>query len=571
MRNTLFLLLALLLLQLYPHPTAEAAGTPFPIKVGYSPEKMFDVNVGLPVFVAGEAMWVYPGEPVIMSLTRPDGRPAAAIPIGSHPFQLYRFTSSDRLGTWLLRIESRRGSFTFPIELSQQLITPNSNDVKFSLQEGSLVIQGSIDITPPEIPSSTDIILARKGKNDSIVDIATNVTIAGSQLLLQVFKREGNASTIRVAPYAPALFAEEGEGAAVSVGPVITAWAEITTEIPLTKRTGRSIIVTYIDEAIARTPKVATQLAAFPDAILTMKVSPRGVIEDTSTIPTRLGRATLNVFVQQGGTINVVKIPIIILPGRIVIQPAAVSNAIPFEQPLPYEFLDSLENLSTYEVILATKINGLDNLWSTVVTPPVSSLRVTNTIGGEAVSNYDVNFTSGVAQKSKVGERIFALLQDKRITTPYTLAIDGIMQTEGEYQPATITMAPLTEGSIFASQGRVSFRVMGGIGIPAPEGNITIYRATGDSLRVVKELRWPGGGSVDTTLPQGIYRAVASILGNEQSSNFEVKRPQTSVEIQMLNLFTRDDLYLVGAASVVITAELVFAILVWRRALGSKQ
>ncbi len=570
MRNTLFLLLALLLLPLYPHPTADAATTPFPIKVGYSPEKMFDVNVGLPVFVAGEAVWVYPGEPVIMSLTRPDGRPAAAIPIGGHPFQLYRFTSADRLGTWLLRIESRRGSFTFPIELSQQLITPNSNDVKFSLREGSLAIQGTIDIAPSEIPSSTDVILARKGKNDSIVDVATNVTIASSQLLVQVIKKEGNTSTIRVAPYTPSLLAEEGEGAAASSRPVVTTWAEITIEIPLTKRTGRSIIVTYVDEAIARTPKVATQLAAFPDPILTLKIPPRGVIEDASIVPTKLGRATLNVFVQQASTISVVKIPIIILSGRIIIQPAAVSSAIPFAQPLPYEFLDSLENLSTYEIILATKINGLDNVWSTVVTPPVASVRVTNTIGGEAVSNYDVNFTSGVVQKSKVGERTFGLLQDRRITSAYTLAIDGIMQKEGEYQPATITMAPLTEGSIFASQGKVSFKIMGGIGIPAPEGNITIYRTTGDSLRVVKELTWPGGGSVNTTLPQGTYRVVARVLGNERSSDFEVKRPQTNIEIQMQNLFTRDDLYLVGAASVVITAELVFAILVWRRALRSK-
>ncbi len=570
MRKALFLLLALLLLPLYPHPTAEAATTPFPIKVGYSPEKMFDVNVGLPVFVAGEAVWVYPGEPVIMSLTRPDGRPAAAIPIGGHPFQLYRFTSADRLGTWLLRIESRRGSFTFPIELSQQLITPNSNDVKFSLREGSLAIQGTIDIAPSEIPSSTDVILARKGKNDSIVDVATNVTIASSQLLVQVIKKEGNTSTIRVAPYTPSLFAEEGEGGAASSRPVVTTWAEITIEIPLTKRTGRSIIVTYVDEAIARTPKVATQLAAFPDPILTLKIPPRGVIEDASIVPTKLGRATLNVFVQQASTISVVKIPIIILSGRIIIQPAAVSSAIPFAQPLPYEFLDSLENLSTYEIILATKINGLDNVWSTVVTPPVASVRVTNTIGGEAVSNYDINFTSGVVQKSKVGERTFGLLQDRRITSAYTLAIDGIMQKEGEYQPATITMAPLTEGSIFASQGKVSFKIMGGIGIPAPEGNITIYRTTGDSLRVVKELTWPGGGSVNTTLPQGTYRVVARVLGNEQSSDFEVKRPQTNIEIQMQNLFTRDDLYLVGAASVVITAELVFAILVWRRALRSK-
>ncbi|MBI2125792.1 MAG: hypothetical protein HYU02_00535 [Thaumarchaeota archaeon] len=570
MRKTLFLLLALLLLPLYPHLTVEAAPTPFPIKVGYSPEKMFDVNVGLPVFVAGEAVWVYPGEPVIMSLTRPDGRPAAAIPIGGHPFQLYRFTSTDRLGTWLLRIESRRGSFTFPIELSQQLITPNSNDVKFSLREGSLAIQGTIDIAPSEIPSSTDVILARKGKNDSIVDVATNVTIASSQLLVQVIKKEGNTSTIRVAPYTPSLFAEEGEGGVASSGPVVTTWAEITIEIPLTKRTGRSIIVTYVDEAIARTPKVATQLAAFPDPILALKISPRGIIEDTGTVPTKLGRATLNVFVQQASTINIAKIPIVILPGRIVIQPAAVSSAIPFAQPLSYEFLDSLENLSTYEIILATKINGLDNVWSTVVTPPVASVRVTNTIGGEAVSNYDVNFTSGVVQKSKVGERTFGLLQDRRITTAYTLAIDGIMQKEGEYQPATITMAPLTEGSIFASQGKVSFRVMGGIGIPAPEGNITIYRTTGDSLRVIKEYIWPGGGSVNTTLPQGTYRVVARVLGNEQSSDFEVKRPQTNIEIQMQNLFTRDDLYLVGGASVVITAELVFAILVWRRALRSK-
>ncbi|MBM3898147.1 MAG: hypothetical protein FJ358_06470 [Thaumarchaeota archaeon] len=562
------LILALLLIPLLPLQLAEGANPPFKFKVGYSAEKMFDATTGVPVFIAGETIWIYPGEPIIVSISRPDGRPAAAVPLGEHPYPLYTFKDTDILGTWLLRIESRAGQFTFPVEFVQQSIKPDGHEAKFSLEEDSLGIKGIISFSPPEIPSSTEVILVRKSRNESLVNIATNVTIGGSQVVLQITKGEGAVTTLRVSPYAP--IGGVDYEADVANGPVFTTWADIIMEIPLTKRTGRSLIVTYVDDAIARTPKVATQLPGQPENTLALRISPRGTAEDSATVPTKYGRATLNVYMQQGATINIVKIPLVILPGRVVIQPAATSSAAPFAQPLPYEFLDPLGDLSAYDIILATKINGLDNVWSTSITPPLASLKVTNTIGGEAVSNYDVNFTSGVIQKTKVGETTFVLLRERRVTTSYNLAIDGILQKEGEFQPATVTLSQLSEVSVFASQGKVQFTIMGSLGIPAPAGNITVYKVTGNSFAVVKELIWPGGGSVSTTLPQGTYRATAKVLEIQQSKDFEVKQPITSVDIQMQNLFTRDEFNLVGASLVIMSSEIVFAILVWRRALRSK-
>jgi len=567
MREAL-LVLTLLLIPLLPLQLAEGANPPFKFKIGYSAEKMFDATTGVPVFVAGETVWVYPGEPIIVSISRPDGRPVAAVPLGEHPYPLYTFRDADMLGTWLLRIESRGGQFTFPVEFAQQSIRPDAHEAKFSLEGDSLGIKGTVNFAPPEIPSSTEVILVRKVRNESLTNIATNVTLGGSQIVLQITKGEGAVTTLRVSPYAPLAGADYEADA--GAGPVFTSWADITMEIPLTKRKGQFLIVTYIDDAIARTPKVATQLSSQPENTLTLRIPPRGTTEDPSTVPPKYGRALMNVYMQQGNTINIVKIPLVLLPGRVVIQPAATSSAAPFAQPLPYEFLDPLGDLSTYDVILATKINGLDNVWSTSITPPLASLKVTNTIGGGAVSNYDINFTAGVIQKTKVGDRIFVLLRERRVTTSYSLAIDGILQKEGDYQPATVTLSQLSEVSVFASQGKVAFTVMGGIGIPAPEGNITVYKVTGDSLTVIKELSWPGGGSVNTTLPQGVYRVTANVLGVEQSKNFEVKQPITLVDIQMQNLLTRDDFNLVGATSVIIIAELAFAILVWRRALKSK-
>ncbi|HEY4672565.1 MAG TPA: hypothetical protein VIH03_00185 [Nitrososphaerales archaeon] len=567
MREAL-LVLTLLLIPLLPLQLAEGANPPFKFKIGYSAEKMFDATTGVPVFVAGETVWVYPGEPIIVSISRPDGRPVAAVPFGEHPYPLYTFRDADTLGTWLLRIESRGGQFTFPVEFAQQSIRPDAHEAKFSLEGDSLGIKGTVNFAPPEIPSSTEVILVRKVRNESLTNIATNVTLGGSQIVLQITKGEGAVTTLRVSPYAPLAGADYEADA--GAGPVFTSWADITMEIPLTKRKGQFLIVTYIDDAIARTPKVATQLSSQPENTLTLRIPPRGTTEDPSTVPPKYGRAIMNVYMQQGNTINIVKIPLVLLPGRVVIQPAATSSAAPFAQPLPYEFLDPLGDLSTYDVILATKINGLDNVWSTSITPPLASLKVTNTIGGGAVSNYDINFTAGVIQKTKVGDRIFVLLRERRVTTSYSLAIDGILQKEGDYQPATVTLSQLSEVSVFASQGKVAFTVMGGMGIPAPEGNITVYKVTGDSLTVIKELSWPGGGSVNTTLPQGVYRVTANVLGVEQSKNFEVKQPITLVDIQMQNLLTRDDFNLVGATSVIIIAELAFAILVWRRALKSK-
>jgi len=567
MREAL-LVLTLLLIPLLPLQLAEGANPPFKFKIGYSAEKMFDATTGVPVFVAGETVWVYPGEPIIVSISRPDGRPVAAVPLGEHPYPLYTFRDADTLGTWLLRIESRGGQFTFPVEFAQQSIRPDAHEAKFSLEGDSLGIKGTVNFAPPEIPSSTEVILVRKVRNESLTNIATNVTLGGSQIVLQITKGEGAVTTLRVSPYAPLAGADYEADA--GAGPVFTSWADITMEIPLTKRKGQFLIVTYIDDAIARTPKVATQLSSQPENTLTLRIPPRGTTEDPSTVPPKYGRAIMNVYMQQGNTINIVKIPLVLLPGRVVIQPAATSSAAPFAQPLPYEFLDPLGDLSTYDVILATKINGLDNVWSTSITPPLASLKVTNTIGGGAVSNYDINFTAGVIQKTKVGDRIFVLLRERRVTTSYSLTIDGILQKEGDYQPATVTLSQLSEVSVFASQGKVAFTVMGGIGIPAPEGNITVYKVTGDSLTVIKELSWPGGGSVNTTLPQGVYRVTANVLGVEQSKNFEVKQPITLVDIQMQNLLTRDDFNLVGATSVIIIAELAFAILVWRRALKSK-
>ena len=231
MREAL-LVLTLLLIPLLPLQLAEGANPPFKFKIGYSAEKMFDATTGVPVFVAGETVWVYPGEPIIVSISRPDGRPVAAVPLGEHPYPLYTFRDADTLGTWLLRIESRGGQFTFPVEFAQQSIRPDAHEAKFSLEGDSLGIKGTVSFAPPEIPSSTEVILVRKVRNESLTNIATNVTLGGSQIVLQITKGEGAVTTLRVSPYAPLAGADYEADA--GAGPVFTSWADITMEIPLT-------------------------------------------------------------------------------------------------------------------------------------------------------------------------------------------------------------------------------------------------------------------------------------------------------------------------------------------------
>ncbi|MDA4136942.1 MAG: hypothetical protein OK449_08135 [Thaumarchaeota archaeon] len=107
MRGKLILLL-LVGAFLCAQPLYTAAAQPSPlsaIELGYSPGSLAPTASGVPVYTAGDALWVMSDSqsPYVIALSNPNGTMVASAPVEPRaPIVLYTFSGSDGRGTWTL-------------------------------------------------------------------------------------------------------------------------------------------------------------------------------------------------------------------------------------------------------------------------------------------------------------------------------------------------------------------------------------------------------------------------------------------------------------------------------------
>jgi hypothetical protein len=127
--RTSSLLLLLLLLSLAAstvpvHPEARAAsGIPssYPLSMGFSPGTLGEVSQGVPVYTAGDQLWVMSDSStqLTVAVTTPGGATVAYADLTPmDPIFLYTFSSSDPAGSWTLNVSNSPEPFQSPNTIS---------------------------------------------------------------------------------------------------------------------------------------------------------------------------------------------------------------------------------------------------------------------------------------------------------------------------------------------------------------------------------------------------------------------------------------------------------------------
>ena len=571
MRNRIFLLATLLslLIPLVPSGSAQIIEMDLSARIGYSPENLFDSDVGIPVFVRGESLWVFPQFPAFVSLLGPDDSDIVRLPIGTNPFRVHTFSDEDPLGIYTLSFEGRAGSFSVFLELGEQFIEPISHQERLSLSEQSLLIDGTVSLDLDGIPTSVEVILTSQMQDDP-VDIFSNVIIEGNpiNIRLESIEVENGLRRIWVSLHAPTLTAGldlgiEYEGEAL--GP-LNVWAEMSSEIALSKRTGESLFLTFIDEGIADTPRVSATVSGEPSQVLAIDIPTIGQLNKPWLIPPKYGRSLLSVFLEFEGIIHVARIPVVIFPNEIIINPDSRVRLSSFDFPLRYSFDQPLESPKSYQIILAAKVDGLESLWRTRVTPLLATIIVENEFTGRSILNYDINLTSTNLQTAKVGDTTFVLLPQAEIITEFDLAIDSIIVRSA--RPTTLSLRSLSRTTIFATEGTVLIDVVDTFGLPAPPGEI-IIRGVGPLSSDPIRLDWREA-TVSVRLPGGRYQVEASVNGISSQTQFAIDSETTSVQLSLESLFDQNTSIIIAVSGSVLILEAVVAILVWRKALAKQ-
>ena len=75
-----------------------------PVRIGYTPQQLYDANVGTPVFVKGESIWIYPDFTSFIVLRNPMGHIVAFSSSSSAPRLLYTFEDHDDPGKWTVSL-----------------------------------------------------------------------------------------------------------------------------------------------------------------------------------------------------------------------------------------------------------------------------------------------------------------------------------------------------------------------------------------------------------------------------------------------------------------------------------
>jgi hypothetical protein len=97
------------------------------VGLGYSPGTLTPISQGIPVYTAGDQMWIVSyGAPLGVELLNASGRPAGSLALGHmQPTLLAVFGSADKPGNWLLNITTFGSGSTFYF-LSVKLADPGT-------------------------------------------------------------------------------------------------------------------------------------------------------------------------------------------------------------------------------------------------------------------------------------------------------------------------------------------------------------------------------------------------------------------------------------------------------------
>ena len=543
--------------------TVATQEDPLLIRIGYSPEKLFNSDIGVPSFIQNEDLWIHPNKQINVKLIDPIGNIAINSKIDTHPSLIYKFQNNDHIGTWELNINDK---YSYSIELSEQSLSKINHNEEFRLINNTVSINGVFETNFKEIPTSTEVIINKK-RQSGLFEIPTSTSIDGNNIRLQIsHSQKQNGVEIYVYPFLDVEEQQVEVGESLNIeNQNIFVWAEITSEVSLIKNSGKSKFITYIDEEITKTARINLPIINIPSSSLNISLPSLGKSNNPWTIPLKYGRAELSIYLEHDGKLGVERIPIIIMPEKLIINPDRIIQLSAFEKSLLYNTELEISNDLEVEFVLITKINGIDKLLYFSKSPSISKIFVHNRLTNERLNNYELVFSEFI-EKAKLNEITYILTQTNKISV--NILINSFQVEKSSYEPKLLEIEQNKDVIITTAAGMANIRIFDALGLIEENGEIFISRVDYNNLEEQLVVNWTGN-EIQVLLPQGKYLATVDINNVKGMIEFQVEQSENQVDIMLNSFYGISTNIWIFILTTIITIELGFAFMVWKKALNN--
>lgn len=526
-------------------------------RIGYSSEKLFSSDLGMLSYVRGETIWLQISGSHMIELHNKEGIVISGYVYDGHPTSIYTFEESDILGTWRLIIDNS----VYELELVDQLLEVEENIVEFLLMNDSLIVKGEIRPIFTDIPLESEIIIAKNRKSD-VTTMQTELVIERANTNIGITYNVGEKeTTLFIQPYIDNV-RSEGEYSEIGLQNIY-AWAELTSEIALVKKTESSRFTTYVDEPIVETDRTYFEITDVARKGINMTIPGPGLTDEPWTVPLKYGRALLSVYLEFEGKIFVNRIPVIILEDKIIINPELIIPVNSFEDKIEYREIISIEENMELEFLLISKINGIDRIFYDTDRPALTKINVIDRTNNEKLEKYNIVFEEKI-ESIKINQTTY-IIGNQELINMRNLANAKLFINSFSIFDSILDSRINEDGiiEIIANVGMARIQVIDSTGSISGNGEIVIRKLDSDTEEFLIT-EW-NGSDVKMILPEGRYLARLESENIQGETEFEIFTDEKDVLILVDSMYGMSTNIWIFILSTIITIEIVIIYTIWKK------
>ena len=526
-------------------------------RTGYSSEKLFSSDLGMLSYVRGETIWLQVSGSHMIELHNKEGNVVSGYVYDGHPTSIYTFEESDILGTWRLIIDNS----VYELELVDQLLEVEENIVEFLLMNDSLIVKGEIRPIFTDIPLESEMIIAKNRKSD-FTTVQTELVIERTNTNIGITYNIGEKeTTLFIQPYIDNV-RSEGEYSEIGLQNIY-AWAELTSEIALVKKTESSRFTTYVDEPIVETDRTYFEITDVARKGINMTIPGPGLTDEPWTVPLKYGRALLSVYLEFEGQIFVNRIPVIILEDKIIINPELIIQVNSFEDKVEYRGIIDIEENMELEFLLISKINGIDRIFYYTDRPALTKINVIDRTNNEKLEKYNIVFEEKI-ESIKINQTTY-IIGDQELINMRNLANAKLFINSFSTFDSILDSRMNEDGiiEIIANVGIARIQVIDSTGSISGNGEIVIRKLDSDTEEFLIT-EW-NGSDVRMILPEGRYLARLESENIQGETEFEIFTDEKEVLILVDSMYGMSTNIWIFTLSTIITIEIVIIYTIWKK------
>ncbi|HIM82200.1 MAG TPA: hypothetical protein EYM50_00410 [Nitrososphaerales archaeon] len=526
-------------------------------RIGYSSEKLFSSDLGMLSYVRGETIWLQVSGSHMIELHNKEGIVISGYVYDGNPTSIYTFEESDILGTWRLIIDNS----VYELELVDQLLEVEENIVEFLLMNDSLIVKGEIRPIFTDIPLESEMIIAKNRKSD-FTTVQTELVIERANTNIGITYNIGEKeTTLFIQPYIDNV-RSEGEYSEIGLQNIY-AWAELTSEIALVKKTESSRFTTYVDEPIVETDRTYFEITDVARKGINMTIPGPGLTDEPWTVPLKYGRALLSVYLEFEGQIFVNRIPVIILEDKIIINPELIIQVNSFEDKIEYREIIKIEENMELEFLLISKINGIDRIFYYTDRPALTKINVIDRTNNEKLEKYNIVFEEKT-ESIKINQTTY-IIGDQELINMRNLANAKLFINSFSTFDSILDSRMNEDGiiEIIANVGIARIQVIDSTGSISGNGEIVIRKLDSDTEEFLIT-EW-NGSDVRMILPEGRYLARLESENIQGETEFEIFTDEKEVSILVDSMYGMSTNIWIFTLSTIITIEIVIIYTIWKK------